>query len=245
MLAMREVALRYQYSVAGIGWAVAQPLLTLLVLTAFQVLIGRRASTGVPYPLYAITGLVPWTFFGHALAESSRSLLKYALVINKVYFPRLILPISAVLAGLADFVAGLTLVPLLMIYYGYPPRLSILWLPLFILHVLALATAMGIWLAHVNTRFRDAANALPFVTQLWFFMTPIIYRTDMLPQRWLWGAGLNPMVGILEGFRWALFGSASPMLVSWVATSWLITLLLLGTGVLLFLGDEERLAELL
>jgi len=245
VLARRDVYLRYQHSFAGISWAILQPLLTVLVLSAFQLLMGHRQTTGVPYPLYAATALVPWTFVVHALTQASHSLPKHMGVINKVYFPRLILPLSAVMGAAADFAVGMALPPALMIYYGIAPGSTLLALPIFVAQAVALAAAAGIWLACLNARFRDTANSLPFVTQLWFFLTPIAYATDIIPPQWQLLAGLNPMLGILEGFRWALVGVASPWLGTWIAMSWLVILALLGSGMLVFLRSEESLADFL
>jgi lipopolysaccharide transport system permease protein len=245
VLARRDVHLRYQHSVAGIGWAILQPMLTVVVLSAFQFLMGHRSASGLPYPLYAVTALVPWTFLAHALTQSSHCLPRHASIINKVYFPRLIFPLSAVMGAAADFAVGMALPPALMIYYGVPPGASLLALPLFIVQVVALAAAAGIWLAWLNAHFRDTANSLPFLTQLWFFLTPIAYTADIVPPQWQLITGLNPMVGILEGFRWALFGSASPLLTAQVAMSWLVILTLLSSGILVFLRGEESLADVL
>lgn len=244
LLTRREIRLRYQHSIVGIGWAVLQPLVTLLVLTMFQVIMGRRSSGTVPYPLYAVIGLVPWTFLSHALTQSSHSVLSYYSLIQKVSFPRLALPLAAVLSATADFIVGFPLVPILMLNYGFPPNRMVLLLPVFTLQIILLAAGLGILLASVNTRFRDTANALPLVMQLWFFLTPIIFTSDMIPPKWQLLAGLNPMLGILEGFRWCLFGTAPPMLGFWVACSWFITIALLAIGLLTFLRGEEMLAEL-
>lgn len=243
MLAWRDVQLRYRHSFAGIGWAVMQPVLTVVVLTVFQFFIGRRSNDGVPYPLYAMTGLVPWTFFGHALTQSSSSILKHASIVTKVHLPLLVLPLAAIMAASADFLVALPLVGVMMFYYGYAPQRALFLLPLFVLELLVFACALGIWLALLNTKFRDTANALPFVMQLWFFLTPIAYPASQIPRRWQVLVGLNPMVGILEGFRWALFANAPASLGIWIASSWTSTLFLLFTGVAIFLREEGTLVE--
>ena len=245
LLARRDVKIRYQHSIAGMGWAVLQPLLTVLVLGVFQTLMGHKTTGGIPYPLYAALALVPWTFVSHAITQSSHCLPNNAALINKVHFPRLILPLAAVLGAAADFAVSLVLPPLLMIYYGVAPQLTCVLLPLFGLQAIMLALALGIWFAHLNARFRDTANALPFVMQLWFFLTPIAYTADIIPVRWQLLAGVNPMLGILEGFRWALLGLPHPMLGAWVAMSWLATLALLASGLLVFLRGEESLVDIL
>jgi lipopolysaccharide transport system permease protein len=244
LLAKREIHLRYEHSIAGIGWALLQPVVTLLVLTMFQAMMGRRAGERVPYPLYAVTGLVPWTFLTHALTQCSNSVLNYYSLIQKVYFPRLALPLAAVLSATADFLVGFPLVPIFMLHYGFYPHLPVFLLPVFTLEIILLAAGLGMLLAGVNTRYRDTANALPLIMQLWFFLTPIIFSSDMIPAKWQLVAGLNPMLGILEGFRWCLFGVAHPLLGYWVASSWIITLVLLLAGLWTFLRGEEMLAEM-
>lgn len=245
LLARRDVHLRYQHSIAGFGWAVLQPLLTILVLAAFRVVMGHSTSAGMPYPLYAGTVLVPWTFFVHSMNQSSHCLLKHTSVMTKVRFPRLALPLAAVIGAAADFAAALALLPMLMIYYRIPPRITLLALPVFAAQLIALATAIGIWLSMLNARLRDTANALPFITQLWFFLSPIAYTSELLPAKWQFAAGLNPMEGVLEGFRWSVFGSASPMLKTWLGLSGLITAGLLITGVIVFLAGEETLTDVI
>jgi lipopolysaccharide transport system permease protein len=245
LLARRDVHLRYQHSIAGFGWAALQPLLTILVLAAFRVVMGHPISLEMPYPLYAGTVLVPWTFFVHSMNQSSHCLLKHTAVMTKVRFPRLVLPLAAVMGAAADFAAALVLIPILMVYYRIPPRFSLLALLLFSAHLIALATAIGIWLSMLNARLRDTANALPFVTQLWFFLSPIAYTSEMLPAKWQFAAGFNPMLGILEGFRWSVFGSASPMLTTWLSLSGLITVGLLVSGIIAFLAGEETLTDVI
>jgi len=244
LVAKREVRQRYQHSVAGIGWAILQPVITVMVLTTFQVLFGRRTVDRVPYPLYAMMGLVPWTFFGHALNQCSNSILKHTSIVKKVYFPLLVFPVAAVVAAAVDFVVALPLVGGLMLYYGYYPTRLLLMLPLFVLELVLFAAGSGIWIALMNTRYRDTANALPFVMQLWFLMTPIVYSASQVPDRWRILVGLNPMVGLLEGFRWTLCAEAPADLGIWVATSVFWTVLLLGSGLGLWFAQHETLREL-
>lgn len=244
LIAKREIQLRYQHSVAGIGWAILQPVITVLVLTAFQALFGRRTVDRVPYPLYAMMGLVPWTFFGHALNQCSNSILKHTSIVKKVYFPLLVFPIASVIAAAVDFVVALPLVALLMLYYGYHPTRLLLLLPLFVVQLVLFALGSGIWIALLNTRYRDTANALPFIMQLWFLMTPIVYSAGQVPEKWRILVGMNPMVGLLEGFRWTLCAEAPADLGIWVATSVFWTIFLLGTGLALWFSQHESLREL-
>lgn len=245
LLAQRDVKLRYQHAWIGIGWAVIQPLFTMLALTLFQFLLAGKSESRIPYPLLAVSAMVPWTFVIHAFTVSSSSLLSFYGILQKVYFPRLVLPLAAVLAATADLAAAIPLVPLMMLYFGVVPGIRLLALPALVLLTVLLAAGGGIWLAMLNTRYRDTANALPFVTQLLFFLSPIAYPASRIPEPWRVAAGLNPMTGIIEGYRWSLFGEASPGLEVWLALSTFITAVLLVTGVNYFLGHEETLSDAL
>ena len=205
MLALRDVKLRYQHTAVGASWALLQPLAIMLVLTGFAAIAGID-SGAVPYPLYVIGGLVPWTYFTHAFTSTSHSLVSHGSIIGKIYFPRLLVPIAAALAGAIDFVVAALLLPIFMIAYGVTPSLSLLAIPLFVMMALAAAFAMGLWLAVLSVRYRDVANVLPLFLQLMFFATPIAYRSQAIPEPWRTIAGINPMVGVVDGFRWALLG---------------------------------------
>jgi lipopolysaccharide transport system permease protein len=244
LLAQRDVRLRYRHSFVGIGWAVAQPLLTVATLVIFRAFMGVPESGGIPYPLLTLSGLVAWTFLVHTLTQCSTSVLRSAAIATKVYFPRLVLPVSAALAAAADFLISVPLIPAMMVYYRIAPGTPILFLPLFLLQLLLLAGSLGIWLSILNVRFRDVTNALPFLTQLWFFLTPIAYPATAIPAKWRFAAGLNPMFGILEGFRWSLFGGEPPTAAS-IGTSVVITIALLVGGVFFFSTQEADLAELI
>ncbi len=245
LLARRNVHLRYQYTVAGLGWALLQPLLTVIVLSAFRLMMGYRTTDNVPYGLYVGTSLVPWTFFVHALTLSAHSVLKHTSVLFKVHFPRIVLPLSSVAGAAADLVIGLALLPILMIYFRFLPHWTILLLPLFALQVVLFAAGLGIWMAYLNTKYRDLANALPFLTQLWFFLTPIAYTSNVIADKWRPLAGLNPMLGIIEGFRYAITGAANPFMPVWALTSLAITAFLLVTGTYRFLQTEDILTDLI
>lgn len=245
LLARRDIRNRYRHSVVGVGWAILQPVLTVIVLSIFQAFMGQHFSGKIPYALSTMTCLVPWTFFIHALNQCSNCVLSSAQIITKVHFPRLVLPLAAVMAAFADFLIALPLIPVLMIFYGVFPQATILWLPFFVLHLLLLAAAFGIWFSILNTRFRDTANALPFLTQLWFFLSPIAYPASSIPEQWRFVASINPMLGLLEGFRWTLFGGNQPDLFLWVGESLAITMLLLLTGIPIFFASEAEFVELL
>jgi lipopolysaccharide transport system permease protein len=206
-LTWRDVKLRYKQTALGAAWAIIQPLFTMLLFTLFFGRLARiQPDGGVPYPLFAYAGLLPWTFFANALTNSGNSLVGNSNLITKVYFPRVIIPAAAVLAGLLDLlIAFLLLVPML-VYYRIALSWSLLWLPLFILLATGLALGVGMWFAALNVKYRDIRYALPFLVQLWLFASPVIYPSSIMPERWRWLLALNPMTGIIEGFRASLFG---------------------------------------
>jgi lipopolysaccharide transport system permease protein len=207
-LTWRDVKVRYKQTFLGVAWAVIQPLFTMIIFTLFfGRLGGMEARTGgIPYPLFAFAGLLPWTFFANALTTSGNSLVGSANLITKVYFPRLIVPTAAVAAGLVDFAIGFVMLALLMLYYQTPLTPNLLMLPVLVLLITLLATGIGMWLAALNVKYRDIRFALPFAIQLWMFVSPIIYPTEILPAKYHWLFSLNPVTGIIEAFRSSLFG---------------------------------------
>ncbi len=202
----RDVKARYKQTLAGVTWVIIQPVMTMLVFTVFFGQWLGVSSGDVPYPVFAFCALVPWTYFVHALTVSSQSIVGQQSVISKAYFPRLLLPLSAVLGGLVDlFTSLLVLIPL-MAFYGYMPGPQILALPFLVLLAALTALGVGLWLAAINVRFRDVNQAMPFITQLWLFATPVAYPISVVPERWRLLYELNPMAAVVEGFRWALTG---------------------------------------
>lgn len=237
-LVWRDLKVRYKQTMLGVAWAVLQPLLTMLVFTLFFGRLARVPSDGVPYSLFAYTALVPWTFFATGLTMSSNSLVGSANLITKVYFPRLTIPLATVLASLVDFALAFPLLFGLMWYHGVMPTAQIVWLPLFIALAFITALGVGLWLSALNVEFRDVRHAVPFLTQLWMFATPIAYPSSLLPEQWRAVYALNPMVGVVEGFRWALLGTDTrpgPMVV--VSAAAAIALLV---GGLFFFRRMER-----
>jgi lipopolysaccharide transport system permease protein len=208
-LTWREIKVRYKQTALGVAWAVLQPLFAMLVFSLFFGRLGKLPSDGIPYPLFVFAGLVPWTFFSNALAGSSNSLVNSAHLISKIYFPRLALPISSILSGLVDFALAFVLLLGIMGYYRVAPTVNALWLPLLVLLAAVTALGVGLWLSALNVEFRDIKHTLPFLSQMWMFATPIAYPSSMLPARWRAIYGLNPMVGVVEGFRWALLGTGT------------------------------------
>jgi lipopolysaccharide transport system permease protein len=206
-LTWRDVKVRYKQTALGVAWVVMQPLLSTLIFTVFLGMLARVPSDGtLPYPLFVFAGMIPWLFFSSAVSGSSNSLVSNANLITKVYFPRLIIPFAATAGRLLDFVISFAVLAALMLFYGVAPTWSILWLPAFILMLVLLALGMGMWASAVNVKYRDVGAALPVLIQMWMFASPVIYPSRLVPERWRWAYALNPLVGILEGFRSALFG---------------------------------------
>jgi lipopolysaccharide transport system permease protein len=206
-LAWRDIKIRYKQTALGAAWAIIQPFFTMVI---FSIFFGRLAgipSDGVPYPIFSFAALVPWTFFANSLNQSSNSLVSSANLIQKVYFPRLAVPIASVFSGMVDF--GLAFIVLLgmMLYYGMLPTINVVWLPAFCLLAFVTSLGVGLWLSAMNVRFRDVRYTVPFLTQFWMFATPIAYPSSLLSEPWRTLYGLNPMVGVIEGFRWGLLGT--------------------------------------
>ena len=206
-LTWREIKVRYKQTALGVAWAVVQPLFAMLVFSVFFGRLGKLPSDGIPYPLFVFAGLVPWNFFSNALSSSSNSLVNSAHLISKIYFPRLALPLSSIVSGLVDFAIAFGLLIVIMAYYRVAPTANILWLPPLVLLAAVTALGVGLWLSALNVEFRDIKHTLPFLMQMWMFATPIAYPSSMLPAKWRTLYAFNPMVGVIEGFRWALIGS--------------------------------------
>ena len=241
-LAWREVKVRYKQTAIGAAWAVIQPLLTMLIFSLFFGRLAKMPSDGVPYPLFSLAGLAPWTFFANGLTQSSNSLVGNANLITKVYFPRLTVPISAILAGLVDFGLSFLLLIGLAAYYGVKPTANIVWLPVFCLMALVTALGAGLWLSALNVEYRDVRYVVPFLTQFWMFGTPIAYATSIVPPQWRVLYGLNPMVGVVEGFRWGMLGVASaPGPLIWASAA--MSVLMLVTGAYYFRRMEKTFAD--
>ena len=205
-LTWRDIKVRYKQTVLGVAWAVIQPLGMMLVFTIFFGHLVGVPSDGLPYPIFAYTALLPWQLFSRALTDASTSLVVNERLITKVYFPRLLIPLSAVLASLVDFAIAFVLLLGMMVFYGIVPTGSVLMLPLFVLLALMTALGIGFWLSALNAQYRDVRYTLPFLTQFWLFATPVVYPASLVPEQWRLLYGLNPMTGVVEGFRWALLG---------------------------------------
>jgi homopolymeric O-antigen transport system permease protein len=205
----RDIKVRYKQTALGATWAIIQPFFTMVVFSLFFGHLGKIPSDGLPYPIFAFAALVPWTFFANGLSQSSNSLVGSSNLITKVYFPRLIIPLGSVFSGIVDFLIAFAILLGMMLYYGLVPTMNILWLPLFLLLALVASLGVGLWLSALNVEYRDVRYIVPFITQFWLLATPIAYPSSLLPQPWRIVYGLNPMAGVVEGFRWALLGTSS------------------------------------
>ena len=241
-LTWRDIKVRYKQTVLGMAWAVIQPLFMMVIFTIFFGRLAKVPSDGLPYPIFAFTALLPWQLFARALTDASTSLVVNERLITKVYFPRLLVPASAVLASLVDFGIAFVLLLGMMIFYAIAPTGAVWTLPLFILLALMSALGVGFWLSALNAQFRDVRYTLPFLTQFWFFATPVVYPASLVPERWRLLYGLNPMTGVVEGFRWALLGKGGgiePML----AVSVIVILVTFIGGLYYFRRMERTLAD--
>ncbi|MCJ7619189.1 MAG: ABC transporter permease [Anaerolineae bacterium] len=240
-LTWRDIKVRYKQTVLGAAWAVLQPFFTMVVFSIFFGQLAKVPSDGIPYPIFAYCALLPWSYFSGALDRAGNSLVGSSHLITKVYFPRLAIPISAVAAGLVDF--GIAFVVLLgmMVYYGIAPTTAALTLPFFLLLAVATALAVGLWLSALNVQYRDVRYTIPFLTQFWLFATPIAYPSSLVPEQWRAWYGLNPMAGVVEGFRWALLGKEPPGPL--LAVSIAVVVLLLIGGLYYFRRMEKTFAD--
>jgi lipopolysaccharide transport system permease protein len=241
-LTWRDIKVRYKQTVLGATWAVIQPLLTMLVFTLFFGRLAKVPSDGIPYPLFSYTALLPWQLFAYALTESSNSVVANERLITKVYFPRLVIPLASILAGLVDFVIAFTLVIGMMVWYGVRPTWAVLTLPFFVILTMVTALAVGLWLAALNVQYRDVRYTLTFIVQFWLIASPVAYSSTLVPAQWRPFYGLNPMAGVIEGFRWALLGKAqAPGAILWVSV--LVVAVILVGGLYYYRRMEKTFAD--
>ena len=243
-LVWRDIKLRYKQTVLGIAWVVLQPFLITIVFSVFFGWLARIPSdaTGMPYPVFAFCGFLPWQFFAYALTNASNSLVANERLITKVYFPRLVIPLSACLSGLIDFMIAFIILVGLIVYYGIVPTMALWAFPGFFIMAVACGMGVSLWLSALNVQYRDVRHTIPFITQLWFFLSPVVYPTSLIPERWLWLYGLNPMAGVIKGFRWALLGRTDA-LGSWIVVSAVVTLALWIGGLYYFRRMEKNFAD--
>jgi lipopolysaccharide transport system permease protein len=238
----RDVKVRYKQTVIGVAWVVLQPLLTMLVFTLFFGRLAKLPSAGLPYPVFYFAALVPWIYFATALQTTTNVVVDNQRVITKVYFPRLVLPISTVLSGLVDFSIGFVVLLVFLTSYRILPTFAALWLPVFILLAIATALGVGLWLSALNALYRDVKYVTPFLVQFWMLASPVAYPSSLVPARWRWLYGLNPMAGVIDGFRWALTGHGQPPGPLLAASASAVVLVLLG-GLFFFNRMESSIAD--
>lgn len=241
-LVWRDVKARFKQTALGVIWVVLQPIFTMVLFTVFFGRLAGIPSEGVPYPIYTFAALIPWQLFAHAVSQSGNSLVTNQGLLTKVYFPRLVVPIAAVLEGFVDFGLSLLVFFVMLALYGMAPRPTFLALPLLAILTAATALAVGLWLSALNVRYRDVRLTIPFLIQVWLLATPIAYPASLVPERWRFVYGLNPMVGVVEGFRWALLGKPETLHPS-VFVSIAVVTLLLGSGLVYFRRMEPTFAD--
>jgi lipopolysaccharide transport system permease protein len=238
----RDIKVRYKQTVIGAAWAVLQPVLTMLVFSLFFGKLAKIPSQGLPYPIFYYSALLPWMYFATAMQGATSIVVDNQRVITKIYFPRVVLPIASVLSGLLDFGISFCVFVIMMVYYGMMPSAAVLWLPVFLLLAVLTALGVGLWLSALNALYRDVRYVVPFLVQFWMFASPVAYPSSLVPAKWRWLYGLNPMAGVIEGFRWALTGhgeAPGPLL----AASSAAVILLVLSGLLYYHAVEGTMAD--
>jgi len=238
----RDVKIRYKQTAIGIAWVILQPLMTMGVFTLFFGRLAKLPSQGLPYPVFYFAALVPWMYFSCALQSATNVVVENQRIITKVYFPRLVLPFSAVLSGLVDFAIGFVVLAILILAYGIRPTMAALWLPLLLLLAILTALGVGLWMSALNALYRDVRFVMPFVVQFWMFASPVAYPSALVPARWRWLYGLNPMAGVIDGFRWALTGHGQPPGPVMVASAAMVVVVLIG-GLFFFQRMESTVTD--
>ncbi|HXX19656.1 MAG TPA: ABC transporter permease [Candidatus Acidoferrum sp.] len=238
----RDIKIRYKQTAIGAAWAILQPLLTMIVFTLFFGRLAHIPSEGLPYPIFYYSALLPWMYFAASLQNATNTIVENQRVITKVYFPRLALPLSSVLSGLVDFCVSFLMFVAMMIYFDLRPSAAILWLPAFLLLALLTALGVGLWLSALNAIYRDVRYVVPFLVQFWLFASPVAYPSSLVPERWRWVYGLNPMAGVIEGFRWSLSGNGQPPGRLILVSSGVVLIVLLS-GVAYFQKMETTIAD--
>jgi lipopolysaccharide transport system permease protein len=242
-LTWRDIKVRYKQTALGAAWAIIQPFLMMVVFSLFFGRLAKVPSDGIPYPIFTFCALLPWQLFAHALTESSNSLVANERLITKVYFPRLVVPIAAVLGGLVDFAVAFVILLAMMLYYGIVPTWAIVTLPAFLLLAIMTALGVGLWLSALNVQYRDVRYTINFLIQFWLFATPVAYPSSIVPERWRALYGLNPMAGVVEGFRWALLGKSNPPGALLGVSIAMVVLILVG-GLYYFRRMEQQFADI-
>jgi lipopolysaccharide transport system permease protein len=243
-LAWRDILVRYKQTVVGVAWAVIRPLLTMIVLTFVFGRLAKMESGGTPYPILVMCGLLPWQFFSNAMSESGQSLVRNSGMISKVYFPRLIVPASSVITSLVDFgITALILVGI-MIYYQHVPGWEVIFLPFFVALAFAAALGIGVWVSALMVRFRDFQFIIPFIVQFGLYISPVGFKSGVVPEQWRWVYSLNPMVGVIDGFRWAILGSDHVIYLPGLLISVVLVILMIYSGIWFFRKTEKTFADI-
>ena len=241
-LAWRDVKVRYKQTALGVAWAILQPLVALAIFTFVFGTLAKLPSDDMPYALFAYAGLVPWMYFANATSNASGSLVANTNLVSKVYFPRLVIPVAGVVGGLVDLAINLALLIVLMLAFGGAVTINLLFVPLLVLGAVLTALSVSVWLSALDVQYRDVRYAIPFLIQVWMFATPVVYPSSLLPERWRALAGLNPMAGIVEGFRWALLGKTEPP-GPMLGVSLVVVVVVLVTGLFYFRRMERTFAD--
>jgi lipopolysaccharide transport system permease protein len=243
-LIWRDVKVRYKQTLIGAGWAILRPLMTMVVFTMVFSKFAKVPSDGLPYPIFAYTALLPWQYFSQAFGHSGGSVVSNANLVRKIYFPRLIVPIAAALAPLVDFALAFVILLVMMVWFGIAPTVGVLALPVFLLLAASTALAVSLWLSAANVRYRDVRYTIPFLAQIWMYASPVAYPVSLVPEKWRFLYSLNPMVGVIEGFRWALLGKQSPDFEVMVVSAIIVLMLLFG-GLVYFKRTERTFADVI
>ena len=238
----RDVKIRYKQTAIGVLWVILQPLLTMLVFTLFFGRLAKLPSQGLPYPVFYFAALVPWNYFAYALQMTTNVVVDNQRLITKVYFPRLILPISSALSGLVDFAIGFVVLTIFTLAYHIKPTIAALWLPVLLLLTVFTALGVGLWLSALNALYRDVKYVIPFLVQFWMFASPVAYPSSLVPERWRWLYGLNPMAGVIDGFRWAITGRGNPPGILLLVSAIMVAVVVLG-GLFFFQRMEGTVAD--
>lgn len=244
-LTWRDLKVRYKQSVLGVLWAILKPFMTMVVFTIFFGNFAKMPSDGVPYPIFAYTATLPWELFASAMSVASRSMVSSGSMISKIYFPRLIVPLASVMSALVDFFIGFIILIGMMFYYKIIPTIATLWLPLLILLALVTALGVGFWTSALMVRYRDVGYLMPFLTNIWMYITPVVYPASMIPEKWRLIYYLNPMTGVVEGFRYALLGTSQSISTGMVLLSAGISIIILVTGLFYFRRMEKQFADMI
>lgn len=244
-LTWRDLKVRYKQSVLGVLWAIIKPFLAMIVFTIFFGNLAKMPSDGMPYPIWSYTGLLPWEFFAAALSVSARSMLTSGNMVSKIYFPRIIVPLASVFANLVDFLIAFVILIGMMIFYHITPTINMIWLPAFMLLAVVTALGVGLWFSALLVMYRDINYMLPFITQIWMFISPVVYASSTVPEKWRVLYSLNPMAGVVEGFRWAMLGTQQSISPLMIAISSVIALTLFISGLFFFRRMERVFADMI